>query len=200
MSLTTAATTATARRILGVDHVAIPTRDPYAAAGFYTTVLNCELTHETRHRSLFLGVTVCPGFMFDLFERGDEEVKRDRGVIHHAFAIGAEDVLWWVEHFKSWGVPFFANPRRGNISIYFQDLDGNDLELYCPDLPDDLARQIPAGVYGSDGSFLAGNKDTLSDEDHHPPILAWPPSERAAEAQRLFEQQLERVRAGNAGH
>lgn len=191
--------TRTEPRITGMDHTAIPTRDPYAAASFYTTVLNAELTHETRHRSLFMGVTMCDGFMFDLFERGEEEVKRERGVIHYAFAIRAEDVKTWMERFKYWRVPFFANPRRGNISIYFEDVDGNNLELYCPSLPDDIGSQIAAGVYDADGSFRPGNKDTLT-EEQHPPIQQWPTSERKAEAERLFQEKLEAVRARAASH
>ncbi len=116
-------------RIVGVDHVAIPSRDPYAAACFYTAALGAEFVHETRHRSLFLGVKPCDSFMFDLFERGDEEVGADRGIIHHAFSIRADDTLSWIERLKYWRVPFFANPRRGKITIYFMDVDGNRLEL-----------------------------------------------------------------------
>lgn len=183
-------------RIVGVDHVAIPSRDPYAAACFYTAVLGAELVHETRHRSLFLGVKPCDGFMFDLFERGDEEVGADRGIIHHAFSIRAEDALTWVERLDYWRVPFFANPRRGNISIYFMDVDGNRLELYCGDLPDEIARGIQAGLYRSDGSLEPGNKNTLSEADQHPHNDRWPSPDRAEEANRQFQDKLARVRAG----
>jgi len=196
MAATASAAAATDRRILGLDHAAIPTRDPYAAARFYTTALKAELVHETRHRSLFLGVQMYPGFMFDLFERAGEGPFVHSDIFHHAFAIGVEDVLWWIEHLKYWGVPFFANPRgSGSISIYVTDPDGNRLELTCPDVPEVIRRQVPAGLYEPGGSFRGGNKDTLAQHDQHPTIERWPLPEREAEAEQLFQQQLERVRA-----
>lgn len=191
MAVGTTAVVGTQKPILGLDHAAIPARDPYLAACFYNAVLGSELVHETKHRSLFLGVKVCDGFMFDLFERGEDEPPVELGIIHYAFTIPAEDVPWWVEHLKYWQVPFFANTRDVSVSLYFQDLDENHLELTAHELPDSIRQLVPAGLYHADGSYTTD----MPYGDRHPKIERWPTSGREEEARRAFEQKLENVRA-----
>lgn len=69
---------------------------------------------------------------------------------HIAFQVTYEDLkqsLQWLESIQVKAVPFgrrnsvdpFVRPNQGNASVYFDDPDGNSLELMCYlDVPDDL--------------------------------------------------------------
>ncbi|SOC42579.1 VOC family protein [Ureibacillus acetophenoni] len=69
---------------------------------------------------------------------------------HIAFRVDYEDLkqsLTWLESIQVEAVPFggrtsiqpFIRPDQGNASVYFNDPDGNSLELMCYiDVPDEL--------------------------------------------------------------
>ncbi len=193
MALETSAPAGARVRIRGLNHFTLPVRDRYAAARFYTAVFNCELDHESAPdrvakglaRSLQVGVSLCPGIELDLFEQDYGQPTVDQSHPHHAFDVPAEDVAAWVEQLRYWGVPFVGPMTRAGTQgceIYFNDLDGNHLELHCSAYPDALRQQLPVGPY--DKSLTV--------------IQQWPTPERAEEAERQFQEKLARLRARRA--
>jgi predicted enzyme related to lactoylglutathione lyase len=190
MTLETPAAAGARVRIRGLNHFTLPVRDRYAAARFYTAVFNCEIDHESAPdrvqkglaRSLQVGVTLCDGVQLDLFEQGYGQPAVEQSHPHHAFDVRAEDIPLWVEQLRYWGVPFVGPMTRAGTrgcEIYFNDPDGNHLELHCSDYPDELRQQLPVGPY----------------DKQRVVIHAWPPPERAAEAERQFQEKLARMRA-----
>jgi predicted enzyme related to lactoylglutathione lyase len=190
MTLETPAAAGACVRIRGLNHFTLPVRDRYAAARFYTAVFNCEIDHESAPdrvqkglaRSLQVGVTLCEGVQLDLFEQDYGQPAVEQSHPHHAFDVRAEDIPLWVEQLRYWGVPFVGPMTRAGTrgcEIYFNDPDGNHLELHCSDYPDELRQQLPVGPY----------------DKQRVVIHAWPPPERAAEAERQFQEKLARMRA-----
>jgi hypothetical protein len=91
----------------------------------------------------------------------------------------------WVEQLRYWGVPFVGPMTRAGTKgceIYFNDVDGNHLELHCSHYPDELRQHLPVGPYDKNAVV----------------IHEWPPAERADEAERCFQEKLARMRARKA--
>lgn len=178
-----------ALRIRGLNHTTIPVRDRYKAARFYVAVLGGEVHHESAPdrvakglaRSLQVGVRLCSGFELDLFEQDYGQPAWDQSHPHHAFDVSAESLEAWAEHLRRWKVPFVGPMTRagtGGAEIYFNDPDGNHLEFNCRNYPDHAS--LPSGPYDK--------KLTV----HERP---WPAPELEAEADRLLQTSLERMRA-----
>ncbi|MFC5527893.1 VOC family protein [Cohnella yongneupensis] len=85
--------------------------------------------------------------------QGDEyQTPYHPSLRHIAFRVTYEDLkksLKWLETIQVVAVPFgrrtsvepFIRPNQGNASVYFNDPDGNSLELMCfVQVPDDLRR------------------------------------------------------------
>ena len=174
--------------IRSVSHLTIPVKDRYKAARFYVVVLGAEVHHESapdnvkmgRSRSLQVGVRVCPGLEVDLFEQDYGQPTWDQSHPHLALDVPTEDLDRWAAHLKKWRVPFFGPMTRGQSGsgeIYFNDPDGNNLELNCPKYPG--AEKLHSGPY--DNQVLIYKE-------------AWPPPELKQEVERLFQASLERMR------
>jgi len=174
--------------IRALNHATIPVRDRYKAARFYVAVLGGEVHHESAPdrvqkglaRSLQVGVRLCPGLEIDLFEQDYGQPAWNQSHPHHAFEVPAEDLGKWAGHFRKWKVPFVGPMTRGgtgSAEIYFNDPDGNHLELHCSSYPGH--EKLPSGPY--DKQLTAHSKP-------------WPPPEFEEEANRLLEASLERMR------
>ncbi len=174
--------------IRALNHTTIPVRDRYKAALFYVAVLGGEIHHESAPdrvkkglaRSLQVGVRLCSGLEMDLFEQNYGQPAWDQSHPHHALDVPAEELERWAAHLKKWKVPFVGPVTRagtGSAEIYFNDPDGNHLELHCSNYPGH--EKLPAGPYDK--------RITV----HKQP---WPPPGLEAEARRLLEASLERVR------
>jgi catechol 2,3-dioxygenase-like lactoylglutathione lyase family enzyme len=182
-------------RIRGLNHFTLPVRDRYAAARFYTAVFNCELDHESAPdrvqkglaRGLQVGVSLGGGVELDLFEQDYGQAAVEQAHPHHAFDVAADDVPRWVAQLGYWGVPFVGPMTRAGThgcEIYFNDPDGNHLELHCSVYPEALREPLPTGPYDK--------RLTV--------IQAWPPAERAAEAEQQLQDKLARLRARQTPH
>ncbi len=185
-----AASAKTAVHIRGLNHFTFPVRDRYKAARFYAAVFDCEIHHESDPErvkrglalSLQVGVVLPGDVAIDLFEQDHGQPRADEAHPHHALDIAAEDVPRWVEHLAYWGVPVFGPMTRSGTTaceIYLRDPDGNNIELHTDDYPEELRRQLVVGPF--DMSRVTN--------DH------WPPQEREAEADRILQEKLERMRA-----
>lgn len=183
----------TSVNIHGLSHMTLPVHDRFAAARFYTTIFNCEIDHEipldrVRPGSGNIEVTVelCDGIEVGLFEQDHGQPGPEQGHPHHAFEVRAEDVPAWIEQLEYWGVPFFGPRAHGatTCSIYFNDPDGNHLELHCTDYPEELTGQLPRG-----------HQVAAGEPSHAPANDSWPPPHRAEEAERQFQAKLAAMRA-----
>lgn len=78
-----------------------------------------------------------------LWEGSEVETPYHPSLRHIAFRVSYEDLkssLQWLESIRIQAVPFgsrtsvhpFIRPHQGNASVYFNDPDGNSLELMCP--------------------------------------------------------------------
>lgn len=85
-----------------------------------------------------------------LWEGKEYEIPYHPSLRHIAFQVSYEDLkksLNWLESIHVNVVPFgsrktiepFIRPHQGNASVYFEDLDGNSLELMCHiEVPNEL--------------------------------------------------------------
>ena len=85
-----------------------------------------------------------------LWEGGEHKIPYHPSIRHIAFRIDYTDMkkaLTWLKSKNIEATPFgqrnsvepFVRPNQGNASVYFNDLDGNSLELMCfIDVPERL--------------------------------------------------------------
>jgi catechol 2,3-dioxygenase len=126
--------------IWGVRHVAIRVSDIDAARAWYQDVLGMTVEDEFPGRALF--VRFGPYYHHDLaIFQADKEAeapaKNSVGLGHIALLVDSlEGVRQWYHHLKARGVNVTGASDHGvTRSIYFEDPDGNQFEIYC-DNPD----------------------------------------------------------------
>ncbi|MGG2093416.1 VOC family protein [Bacillus sp. S13(2024)] len=85
-----------------------------------------------------------------LWEGNEYETRYHPSLRHIAFRVSYEDLkesLKWLDSIQVEAVPFgnrksiepFIRPHQGNASVYFNDPDGNSLELMCyVEVPNEL--------------------------------------------------------------
>lgn len=182
--------------IRGINHLTIPVKDRYRAARFYIVVLGAEAHHESApdrvakglSRSLQVGIRMAPGLEIDLFEQDFGQPEWNQSHPHLALDTSAEDLEKWTEHFKKWNIPFVGPMTRSGTSgaeIYFNDPDGNHLEVHCSEVPEAQRKTYPVGPYDKN---LCVHKEE------------WPPAPLKDSAEKLFQASLTRMRARRKPH
>ncbi|MGH6925451.1 MAG: VOC family protein [Propylenella sp.] len=134
----------TAPPIRGVLETAIYVDDLHRAHAFYGGVLGLERVLNTPR---MLTYAVTPGQVLLVFKRGmtKEDSKSAGGMVpghhsegpaHFAFAIGAEDYEVWKAHLTAAGIAIRSEVAwsPGGKSLYFDDPDGNVVEMATPGL------------------------------------------------------------------
>jgi len=130
--------------IRGVVETAVYSDDLIRAHAFYGGVLGLERVLDTPR---MLTYAVAPRQVLLVFKRGAtrEDSVTSEGVIpghysegpaHFAFAIDAADYAAWKGHLEAARIPIRSETTwtRGGRSLYFDDPDGNVLELATPGL------------------------------------------------------------------
>ena len=182
--------------IRGLNHLTIPVKERYRAARFYIVALGAEAHHESApdrvakglSRSLQFGIRMAENFEIDLFEQDFGQPDWNQSHPHVALDTCADDLEKWVEHFNKWRIPFVGPVTRSGTKgaeIYFNDPDGNHLEVHCSDVPDERRSKYQVGPY--DKSLCVHKQE-------------WPPKELADEAERLFQASVTRMRARRKPH
>lgn len=119
-------------RILELNHVAIHVENVEKSCEFYSTVLRLE--RMPRPAFDF------PGAWFRLGENQELHIigNRQAPVISHNrgnhFALRADDLTPWVEHFRSLGLEMrgpVTRPDRAT-QVFIRDVDGHVIELFTP--------------------------------------------------------------------
>jgi catechol 2,3-dioxygenase len=132
-------------RLTGLGHVLLRVLDLERARTFYTAVLGFRVLEEDpEHGGLFLALEG-QSHAIDLFAVKDPEAARRqtpgvRGLGHVAFRVASEDALKEAyASLREHGVEVTRSiDHVSQKSIYFQDPDGNTLEIYY-ERPDALA-------------------------------------------------------------
>ena len=131
-------------RIAGLLETALYVEDMGLAAAFFRDVLGLSAMLETPRLTAFdaggSGVLL-------LFQRGAtaEDATSERGTVpghwgqgrlHMAFRIAEEDYDGWMQTLTAHAVPLRGEMTwpKGGRSLYFEDPDGNVLELATPGL------------------------------------------------------------------
>ena len=182
--------------IRGLNHLTIPVKERYRAARFYIVALGAEAHHESApdrvakglSRSLQFGIRMAANFEIDLFEQEFGQPDWNQSHPHLALDTSAEDLEKWAEHFNKWQIPFVGPVTRSGTKgaeIYFNDPDGNHLEVHCSDVPEEMRSKYHVGPY--DKSLCVHKEE-------------WPPKELADEAERLFQASVTRMRARRKPH
>lgn len=99
-----------------------------------------------------------------LWECGEHKIPYHPSIKHIAFCIDYKDMknaLTWLKSKNIEAIPFggresvepFVRPNQGNASVYFNDLDGNSLELMCfidvPERLKDISTKLSLEEWGN---------------------------------------------------
>lgn len=119
-------------KILELNHVAIHVKDLEKSCEFYSTVLRLE--RIPRPAFDFPGAWFRLGSAQELHiiaGRQDPVASQNRG---NHFAVRAEQLAPWQEHFAQLGVEIRGPVRRpdGATQIFIRDVDGHVVELFTP--------------------------------------------------------------------
>lgn len=130
--------------ISGVLETAVYSDDLRRAHAFYGGVLGLQRVLDTPRMMTY---AVAPAAVLLVFKRGatTEDSKTPEGLIpghhsvgpaHFAFAIAAEDYAAWKARLEANDIAIRSEAlwSRGGRSVYFDDPDGNVVELATPGL------------------------------------------------------------------
>jgi catechol 2,3-dioxygenase len=131
-----------------IGHVVIKVRELERSRKFYTEVLGMDVMMELPMiPAVFLANNRRDHHEIALFQVGaDAEGLRGKqiGLSHIAFRLrNEEDLRAAYREFKEKGVPISFTVDHGvTKSIYFRDPDGHELEVYCDNSPEEIAKFV----------------------------------------------------------
>lgn len=181
--------------IESMTHFAIPIRDHEKARKFYGEVLggivrrepDWDRVREGRGQGAFLGVEMCDGVMFDLWQQPYGMGEPDREHPHHAFSVQTPEQLdAFRAKLEAWGTPTVLAtradppPRPGeacSVELHFKDPDGNSYRIECAAYP--FRPDIQVGVFDPWALYY--------------PWPAWPKDQAAASATTTDGLRLDRL-------
>lgn len=157
----------------GIDHVGLPCRDPERSGKFMEQILGGVEIYKAGFSEEDRKLGRIKHIFYHIGEQLVEVVVQDDDVSypdrtnpdsintnpHWAFGTTPEGLIEFVEHLKREGIPF-DGPRshRGAsvVSVYFRDLDGNNLEVATWEKvsPEQIQITPMGGKYG----FIAWRK------------------------------------------
>ena len=129
-----------------IGHVVIKVRNLERSRAFYTEVLGMDVMMEVPGiRAVFLANNRRDHHEIALFEVGAEADGlrgKQIGLAHIAFRLrNEEDLRAAYKEFKEKDVPISFTVDHGvTKSVYFRDPDGHELEVYCDNSPEEMAK------------------------------------------------------------
>lgn len=118
-----------------VGHVVLKMRDLDAAKGFYRDILGMKITDEREGFGVFFRFQDYHHdiAVFKVDEDADAPQKNQVGLAHVALiADSFETLKEMYQRLKDHDVPIVRTVDHGiTRSVYFQDPEGNELEIYC---------------------------------------------------------------------
>ena len=122
-------------KVLGIDHVAISVRNLDKALEFYTKVLGLAVTKREYSKPGLEYFLDCGRSLIGLIQGKEEEgvhLLQDGGIggNHVSFRVKTQEFDRIVEALKKQNVTVtFLKERGKSWSVYFLDMDGNNLEI-----------------------------------------------------------------------
>ena len=122
-------------QVQGIDHAAINVKDLNRSLEFYTQVLGLKITEREYSKPGVEYFLDCGPSLVGLIQGKAEDgahLLQDKGLggNHIAFRVSTKDFDPIVEELKRRGIPItFSKKREKSWSVYFQDPDGNKLEM-----------------------------------------------------------------------
>ncbi len=129
-----------------LGHAVIKVRDLDRSRQFYTEVLGMQIMKDVPEiRAVFLANHGRDHHELALFEIGSEAEAPNHkavGLAHIAFRLTTQEELEAAYHeLKEKGVPVHFTVNHGiTKSVYFEDPDGYELEVYCDNDPAEYVR------------------------------------------------------------
>lgn len=129
-------------QVQGIDHVAINVRDLNRSLEFYTKVLGLRISEREYQKPDAEYFLDCGSSLIGLIQGKEEEgthllLDKGLGGNHVSFRIRTQDFDRAVEELKRRQVPIhFSKKREKSWSVYFEDPDGNKLEMTAWPLED----------------------------------------------------------------
>ena len=144
----------------GLDHVNVFVRNAERSYRWYTDVFGFHTQDTMTHagtdtlRAVFLSCDKGHAHDIALFEVGEDAAgpgKKQVGLNHVAWRMASvEDLAEMYRRLTAKGVPLTVRDHTVSIGIYFDDPDGNGLEVYY---------ELPRGEWGRERPFSeAGGK------------------------------------------
>ncbi|MGA7761994.1 MAG: VOC family protein [Candidatus Binataceae bacterium] len=158
-----------------IGHIVLKVRSLERSRPFYTEVLGLEVMKELPQvKMLFLASNRRDHHEVALAEVGESAgapKPGDVGLAHCAFRLKSqEDLLAAYREFKQRGVPISFTVNHGvTRSIYFLDPDGNQLEVYVDNTPEEIAK-MSNPYFGLDKLEFAADEPSL--REYFAPVLA----------------------------
>ena len=150
-------------RPLSLDHVNIFVRNPERSHKWYTEILGLHTQDVFKHRdrdrvrAVFLSADPNHAHDIALFDVGDDAPGQEKGQVglnHFAWRMASLDDLKTMHaRLKDKGVPFTVSDHAISIGIYFDDPDGNGLEVYYELPRSEWHRDHPFSGEGGRGRF-----------------------------------------------
>jgi catechol 2,3-dioxygenase len=139
-----------------IGHVVIKVRDIERSKKFYTEILGLQQMMELpKLKMAFFASNGRDHHELACVEVGAEAAgnqPKQIGLVHIAFRLRDEEHLQAAyREFKEKNVPIVFTVDHGvTKSIYFRDPDGNQLEVYCDNPPEYVAKMAEKGYGGMD--------------------------------------------------
>ena len=121
--------------IQGIDHAAINTADLDRSLEFYTKILGLKVTDREPSKPGIEYFLDCGSSLIGLIQgdpKGEKHLLQNDGLggNHISFRVNSRDFDQAVEELKKSNVPIqFVKKREKSWSVYFNDPDGNKLEI-----------------------------------------------------------------------
>jgi catechol 2,3-dioxygenase len=151
-----------------IGHVVLKVRDLKRSVEFYNGVLGLDVMSEAGGlRMAFLASNRRDHHEIGLIEVGPQAelpAWSQLGLVHIAFRLrNQEDLQAAYAELKERGVPIAFTVNHGiTNSVYFLDPDGHQLEVYCDNPPEEVAR-MRDGYTGMDKLEFAPDDPGLAD-------------------------------------
>jgi catechol 2,3-dioxygenase len=151
-----------------IGHIVLRVRSLERSRRFYTEVMGLDVMKELPEvKMVFLASNRRDHHELALAEVGEHAgtpKPSDVGLAHFAFRLkSADDLRAAYREFKERGVPISFTVNHGvTRSIYFLDPDGNQLEVYTDNTPEEVAK-MSNPYFGLDKLDFAPDEPSLRD-------------------------------------